>query len=944
MRPSLKTLRVAVAGTFCALLLFVIATARPQSPQHVSIAPEVGGTVINPNRGASALWQSLQKLHTRASLIMVTAHPDDEDGGMLAYESRGRGVRATLMTLNRGEGGQNIMSDDYWDALGLVRTEELLAADEYYGVQQYFARVTDYGFSKTREEALEQWGHDRVLYDCVRVVRMTRPLVVTSVFVGGHSDGHGHHMVAGQMAQEVFKAAGDPKMFPDQIKEGLRPWTPLKVYSRAPFRLTEKTILDYADGHTYPLQFYNYIEDRWEQGKPVANLQIPAGEYDPLLGYTFSQIGREGLGYQKSQNGGPSVPSAAPVETPYHRWGSRVPAKDEESSFFDGIDVSLGGIAALAPQGDTAFLKKGLENINGAVELALQSFSPLHLDKTAPLLASGLKATNSLIDQVSASNLPDEEKYDVLFELRVKQAQFNYAVLQALGIEIQNTVAVEKPPTDTPAPFASLSETFQTAIPGLSFPINVHLANQSSVSLELKKASLEGPQGEKWTFATDGKVPGNLGGNQAADIHFKVTVPENAAATKPYFYRPNTEQPYYDILDARYLNLPTAPYPLSGWAEFSYEGVPIRIGQVVQTVKRETGLGNVLDPLVVAPAISVSISPIAGIVPLNATSFPLSVTVHSNVKGPAKGTVRLDLPSSWRVSPQSIAFATSKDGEDQAVSFHVEPVSLQSKPYDVTAVASYEGKDYREGYQTAGYPGLRPSNLYRPSTYRTTGTDVKVPGNLNVGYVTGTGDDVPKDLEMLGIHVQFLSPQDIISGDLRKYDLIILGVRAYAARPELASYNGRLLEYVKDGGAIIAQYETMEYARDYGPFPYTLTNDAEKVVDENSPVVLDTQSPVLNWPNKISAEDFKGWIEERGHEFMKSWDSHYETPIEMHDPNQDPQKGGLLVARYGKGVYVYTAFAFYRELSGGVPGAFRLFANLVSLPRNAQEHSGSATP
>src|ERR1700722_1877110 len=266
---------------------------------------------------------------------------------MLAYESRGRGVRATLLTLNRGEGGQNIMSDDYWDALGLVRTEELLAADGYYGVQQYFSRVTDYGFSKTREEALEQWGHDRVLYDCVRVVRMTRPLVVTSVFVGGHSDGHGHHMVAGQMAQEVYKAAGDPKMFPDQIKEGLRPWTPLKVYSRAPFRLTKKTIQDYAAGHTYPLQFYNYIEDRWEPGKPAANLQIPAGEYDPLLGYTFTQIGREGLGYQKSQNGGTGIPAAAPVATPYHRWGSRVPVKDEESSFFDGIDVSLGGIAGL---------------------------------------------------------------------------------------------------------------------------------------------------------------------------------------------------------------------------------------------------------------------------------------------------------------------------------------------------------------------------------------------------------------------------------------------------------------------------------------------------------------------------------------------------------------------------------------------------------------------
>lgn len=945
MRP-LNAFRLALGGISIALFLTAIGTVRPQSPQSVSMAPSVRGLEIRPNRGAAALWQSLLKLHTRASLVLVTAHPDDEDGGMLAYETRGHGVRATLLTLDRGEGGQNVMSDDYWDALGLVRTEELLAAGGYYGVQQYFTRVIDFGFSKTREEALAQWGHDRVLYDSVRVVRMTRPLVVASVFVGGHSDGHGQHMVAGQMAQEVYKAAGDPHMFPDQLKDGLRPWTPLKVYSRVPFRITGNTIFDYADGHTYPLQFFNYIQNRWEPGKLSTNLQISAGNYDPLLGYTYTQLAREGLGYQKSQNGGTNIPAAAPVETPYHRWASRIPAKDEESSFFDGIDTSLNGIAALAPQGDTAFLSKGLQSINAIVEQSLQSFSPQHLEKVAPLLASGLKATNSLLDQVNASSLSEDEKYDVAFELRVKQAQFNSALLQALGVEMQNAVVNERrPEAAAPAPpFQGLSETFQTAVPGQSFPVDVHLANQSPISLELKQVSLAGPEGEHWTFAMEGKVPGSLGANQATDVHFKVTVAENAAATKTYFFRPDTEQPYYDILDPRYLNLPAVPYPLAGWAEFMYEGVPLRIGQIVQTVKRQTGLGNVLEPLVVAPPVSVSISPVAGIVPLDAKTFSLSVTVHSNVKGPAKGTVRLDLPSPWHASPQSIPFTTSKDGEDQAVSFQVEPAALQQKPYDVTAVASYGGKDYREGYHTAGYPGLRPYNLYRPSTYRTTGTDVKVPPGLNVGYVTGTGDEVPDALEMLGIYVHFLSAQDIVSGDLSKYDVILLGVRAYAARPELAAHSGRLLEYVRNGGVVVAQYESMEYAKNYGPYPYTLTNDAEKVVDENSPVVLDAASPVLNWPNKISAEDFKGWIEERGHDFMKSWDAHYETPIETHDPDQQPQKGGLLVARYGKGVYVYTAFAFYRELTGGVPGAFRLFANLVSLPKNQQAHSGSPNP
>ncbi len=927
--------RGVVAGVCTATLLLVVATVRPQSPQNVSIEATARALEINPDRGAAALWQSLLKLHTRASLIMFTGHPDDEDGGVLAYESRGQGVRAALLTLNRGEGGQNVMSNDYWDALGLVRTEELLAADGYYGVQQYWTHVVDYGFSKTREEALEKWGHDRVLSDSVRVVRMTRPLVVTSVSVGGHTDGHGNHMVAGQMAQEVFKAAGDPNMFPEQIKEGLRPWTPLKDYSRVPFRLSENSIFDYADGHTYPLQFYNYIEQRWEPGKLAANLVIPAGTYDPLLGYTYSQLAREGLGYQKSQNGGTSIPAPGPVDTPYHRWASRVPAKEQESSFFDGIDVSIRGIDGLAPHGDAEFLKRGLAGIDKLVEQAMFNFSVQHLEKIAPALVEGLKATNTLIEQVSESSLSGDEKYNVNFELRVKQAQFNYAILQALGISLQAIVAPEHRPTGIFALFMGVSETFQAAIPGQQFEVDLHVANQSSVPLDLAKVSLAGLEGESWAFETEGQPPATLDGNRAADVHFKVTVPENASPTRPYFYRPNTEQAYYDILDPRYLDLPTAPYPLSGWVEFNYQGVPVRIGQVVQTVKRVTGLGQVFEPLVVVPAISISISPNAGIVPLDAKTFSLSVAVHSNVKGPAKGIVRLDLPSGWRSSPESIPFSTAKDGEDQTETFQVEPSSLQAERYQVTAVASYGDHEFREGYHTAGYNGLRPYNLYRPAAYNTTGTDVKVPPGLNVAYIAGTGDDVPSTLAMLGIHVHFLSAQDVASGDLSQFDVILMGVRAYAARQELRSSNGRLLDYVKNGGVIVVQYQTMEYARNYGPYPYVLTSDAEKVVDEESPVkILDPNNPLFTWPNKITPDDFKGWIEERGHDFMKEWDSHYEALIETHDPNQDPQKGGLLYARYGKGVYVYTAFAFYRQLPEGVPGAFRLFANLVSLPRN----------
>src|SRR3954463_10224765 len=231
-----------------------------QLPYSTAIEPATAAQEIPVNRGSAALWQSLKKLHTRASMIMVTAHPDDEDGGMLTRESRGKGTRVALLTLNRGEGGANVMSPDYFDALGLVRTEELLAAGRYYGVDQYWTRVIDYGFSKTKAESIAKWTHDRVLYDVVRVVRMSRPLVVTSVFVGGPSDGHGNHQTAGAMAQEVFKAAGDPNAFPEQLREGLRPWSPVKDYARV------------AGGR------------RGGGDVPATNVVVPQGDYDPLLG------------------------------------------------------------------------------------------------------------------------------------------------------------------------------------------------------------------------------------------------------------------------------------------------------------------------------------------------------------------------------------------------------------------------------------------------------------------------------------------------------------------------------------------------------------------------------------------------------------------------------------------------------------------------------------
>jgi LmbE family N-acetylglucosaminyl deacetylase len=945
MASRLKRFLPLIFAALCCLLPFLSRwdSMRAQSPTAVNANPLVAGEPLNFDRGAAALWQSLLKLHTRKSVMMVTAHPDDEDGGMLTYESRGQGARASLLTLNRGEGGANVMSSDYFDALGLVRTEELLAAGRYYGVQQYWTRMIDYGFSKTKEEALEKWGHDQTLSDVVRVVRMTRPLVITSVFVGGRTDGHGNHQVAGQMAQEAYKAAGDPSMFPEQIKAGLHPWKPQKDYALVPFSpVTDKGIFDYADGKFYPAEFHNYTDGTVIKGALTHSVEVSEGEYDPVLGYTYLQVARLGLGHQKSQNGGTGLPPAEAEMTAYHRFASLVSVQEKETSFFDGIDVSLGGIATLAQGGNATFLKDGLSQINSLVEKAMNDFSAKHPEAIAPTLAEGLKRTNELIAQVASSNLSAESKYDVTHELKVKQEQFENSLGESLGISVLATVTPEKEPTGPFARFFRNQPTFQVAIPGQQFWVKVHVTNPTDLPVEVQSAAVDPPANEQWSIDPDAQgdaarmqAGGTLKGNQSANFRFAVHAPADAGYTRPYFTRPDIEQAYYDIQVAKDLSLPLAPYPLAARVKFVFDGVPFELAQVVQSVESVTGAGTVLNPLTVGPAISVSITPQAGIVPLDSQSFDLTVKIHSNVKGPAKGSVKLELPSGWKAPAEE--FSTSKDGDDQSLNFHVTPQGLAEKLYTITAVATYEGHEYKEGYHTAGYTGLRPYNLYRASTYRTTGVDVKAAPNLNIGYITGAGDEVPQSLENLGIEVHFLGAGDLVNGNLSKFDAIVLGVRSYAVRDDLKTYNGRILDYVKNGGVVIVQYNTPEYDHNYGPYPYKMSSNPQEVTDENSRVeILAPKNSVFTWPNKITSKDFEHWIEERGSKFLESWDSNYEPLIETHDPGQEPQKGGLVYARYGKGIYIYNAYAFYRQMPEGVPGAYRIFANMISLGKNPE--------
>jgi LmbE family N-acetylglucosaminyl deacetylase len=893
------------------------------------------------DRGSSAVWQSLQKLRTRGSMMLVVAHPDDEDSGMLAYESRDQGIDTTLLTLNRGEGGQNVMSSDYWDQLGLLRTQELLAAGDYFGVHQRFTRLADFGFSKSLDEALKTWGHDRVLYDVVRQVRLTRPLIIASVFVGNVSDGHGHHQTAGVMAQEVFNAAADPKVFPDQIKAGLLPWAPLKVYARVPFaRVTEKGIYDYATGHwETPVRFKNYTNNTWIEGVPTATVTIPEGTYNPLIARSYLTLAREGLTQQKSQNGGIAVPAYRPFGSPYHLYATRVtdtPSMHEES-YFDGIDLSLPAIADYAPVKEREVWKTKLEKLNALVQSLSDSFDALHPEHLAGPLSQGLGMTRSLISEIATSKLPAEAKYNMTHELTIKERQFNDALGQALGLSVLATVSnggeragLFGDVTAQPGP--------QTVIPGQAFDVNLHIADQSSEPVTIASTELVSHAGAGWSFTPSTSADGALAARDVKDQVIKVKSPLDAEITKPYFTRPSLEQPYYDIGTPDDLGLPTTPYPLVAEIHYTYNGVDASLQGTVQTIHRYIGPGPLPEPLLVAPAISVTVAPHAGVLPLANAAMQLQVMVRSSVKGPAKGTVHLELPTGWHSKPEVAPFAVASDGDQETISFEVTPTGVEARPYSITAVADYDGKSFREGFVNTGYPGIRPYPSYREANYRTTGVDVKIAPGLKVGYVNGTGDEVANSLKDLGVNVTFLSPQDIANGDLSSFDAVILGIRAYAARPELKSSNNRMLDYVHNGGTVIVQYQTPEYDHNYGPYPLSISSDPEKVVEEDCKVVLDSTDPILNFPNKITEADFKGWVEERGHGFASTWAPEYKAPTEMHDTNQAPQHGGLLYASYGKGTYIYMAYAFFRQMPDGVPGSFRIMANLLSVSKrpNAQ--------
>jgi LmbE family N-acetylglucosaminyl deacetylase len=940
--------------------------ARQPVPAALTLAslpllePSDVGLPLPEDRGAAALEQSLKRLGTTASVMMIVAHPDDEDGALLTYLSRGLGARVSLLTLTRGEGGQNAMSADADDTLGLIRTSELLKASEYYGAKQLWGTEADFGFSKTQEESFAKWGHERVLYDAVLAVRRERPQVIVSTFVGGVSDGHGHHQVSGEIAQEVFKAAGDPKVFPEQLKDGLQPWQPLAVYSMTPFaRIEDGKMFDYATGKWAPARFKNYVTGEWSEGALSTDVTIQVGTLDPVLGRSYAQIAREGWGQQKSQNGGANPTLSGPASTSYHLWAvaPEAAAKPGTISTNDdlfhnskvNIDTSISGLSALAKKNPPEWITTGLRKIDADTRQSSNALyqgttsvvprtqqkeggalAPEAISSTTSELALAQKLapiyrqTLELRKQIDDSSLDAQAISSLLFELDTKINEHQAALKELLGLDLAAfRTNSANPQSGGPFRGASAEEASQSVTPGEKFLVRVHTA-QATGEIRLNSVWLASQSGDAWKAES---APAEINSTAPFDDSiFRMQAAENSEPTQPYFTRPSIEQPYYDLTRPEWRLRSFAPYPLAAWAEFTFDGLPIRVGQVVQTLQRVPGVGGVYEPLVVTPAIGVRMEPEARILPPDGSALPVRVTVHTQAA--AEGTVSLQLPAGWTSQPAEAHFHRDNAGDTEPLLFSVTPDGATTGAYNIEAIAHSGGREYKTGWQSIGYPGLRPYNQYKLAQLKTRKVDVKLAAGLRIGYVMGTGDLVPEAIEGLGSSVHLLTASELGSGDLSAWNVIVIGIRAYSARPELAAAQPRLDEFVRGGGTLIVQYQTGNFP---APFPLSMGRMAERVVDETAPVkLLDPAHPLLHWPNVISAADFDGWVEERGHSFLDSWDAHYTALTETADPGQDAQRGGMLVAHPGKGTYIYVAYALHRQLPELVPGAYRLLANLLS--------------
>ncbi len=851
-------------------------------------------------KGEVGLGLRLRQLGTTAVLMQAVAHPDDENNAMLAAMGWGQGVRTVVVSATRGDGGQNEIGPELFDALAALRTEELQSAHQFDSAEQYFTRAVDFGYSFSADETYEKWGRQEILGDYVRLIRTIRPDIVIAMRPDGAGGGQ-HHQASAVISREAFLAAGDPAKFPEQIKEGLRPWQAKKFYYTGRFGFAGEP-------------------------PPPTGAKLTAVDtagYDPLLGESYAEIGSRARSQHKTQGMAQLLSLPGPSSAGYQLIESSIPGLKEkgDTSLFNGIDTSVPGLARYVPGEVPAALTSGLAAIAAAVAAAgQQAASGGPAAAVAPLL-DGLQAVRSVRSQLAsrAISVPEDSRFEIDSRLERKERQFVDAVLTAGGVRL-DVLADDG-----------------MVVAGQPVKVTVLAANRGASPMAVKQIGFRGLDGEAGVCKTGTVAPGAVLRCEAA-----LGVSGQARVTGQYWKRLPDAARYRFEPDAPF-GLPFRPTPFRAQFELEFGGVAVPVERDVQhRYEGNIFSGEKRMDVHVVPRLAVALTPDIAILPASqgpATAKPagreLRVTVVNGGKGPAEGIVSLEAPAGWAVAPPSANVSLSREDEAAAVRFTVTP-PRGAKPgaYTVKAVLTSGADRFTGGYQVVEYPHTRRRHLTSAAEATLKIINVSVAPRLQIGYVMGVGDQVPPAIEQLGARVTLIDADGLAFGDLSRFDAIVTGVRAYERRPDLRANNHRLLEYAGKGGTVIVQYNKFEFNEaQYGPFPARVSSN--RVTDERAPVqVLVPDHPAMRWPNRIGEAAWEGWVQERGLYFLGERDARYVDLVQLEDPfpfNKGPKRGALVEARVGKGRWLYLGLGLWRQLPAGTEGAYQLLANLLSI-------------
>ena len=923
---------------------------------------------VDEDQGHVALALALRHLENAGIFMMATAHPDDEDNGLFVMLNRGQGYRTTLATATRGNGGQNEIGPELFEELGVLRTEELAALHRFDGAEQYFTRAVDFGYSFSLDETLEKWGRDEITADFVRLVRMIRPDVVTAMTPNATGGGL-HHSASAMLSHDAYKFAADATKYPEQLKDGLRPWQAKKFYYRAGFG-----------------------------GNPPSTAgrltRCDLAVFDSTLGKTYSEIGTEARSMHKCQGQAQLLALPGPATSSYQLAESTIPgAMDkDEKTLFDGIDTSLVGLAKFAGARPPKELLDGLTAIASALQAAQKQFDGVSDAATLQPLLAGLHAVRVLRGQLPAIAIDNAARFEVDFRLRQKEREFQQAILTA------NSVYVDALADDG------------VVVPGQPVKVSVIVASHGGADVNVKQVKFDGFDGNAacvfTTVTGSGGGPGGGGGRGAAPpagpviSTFKkeqagrcdqtLKIPASERISEPYWHREGEAGGYTFDADAPF-GLPFRPTPFSVQVTLAFPGGEEVIATLPVQYRYEGNIfsGEKRMDLLVVPAFAVRVSPDVAIIPVASvrstgaasgrgrpadTSGPASavasreirVTVINDTQGATNSVVRLKLPQGWTATPAEQPLMFSRADESQTVRFQIRPApNTAPGEFHVRALVSRAASEaggpgsqtFDRGFQVIEYPHIRRRHIYQDADTTVKVIDVKTAPNLVVGYVMGVGDQVPPAIQQLGAKLEMIGGEDLQWGDLSRFDAIVTGVRAYERRDDLRANNSRLLAYVRNGGTLIVQYNKFEFNQaQYGPYPAQVgafAGSGIRVTDENAPVgIADPDSHVLHLPNEITDAAWRGWKQERGLYFLGEKDPRYHDLVELADPfpnNPGTKRGALVETTYGKGHWIYVGLNLWRQLPAGVDGAYQILANLISLgarasPARAPARTPSAVP